>query len=641
MKIKSFSGIKKLINSMRMHLLEECIKNNFEILLFIIMICYKSIIFNKLINIGCGNLRMIASSLGAALFFAGLSVFFKRRTRAAVLLFLDLLLSIIMVADLVYFRYFDDVISAPVLRQVVLMDGALKSSIFSLFRLSDLYFVFDIIICIPLFAILFKRSTTAACSHIKVRAAEAALAMVVGISLVTSGFIAAGKLGGKKIFSFVFDRSFFVYNLGILNYHGFDLYTAAVDAFADGNAISDEEKNKIRDEIKTFTDMDKGDYLKGAAKGCNLIVIQAEAFQSMLINMKVNGNEVTPNMNRFIKRSVYFDSFFSQVGQGNTSDAEFLANVSYYPLPEGAVYFRNATNKYESLPWLLKEKGYKTIAMHAYKGSYWNRSSIYPVLGFDEFVNMDDFVFEERLGWGLSDKSFYRQSVERLKKLEEPFYAFMVSLSAHHPYSAFENYEEFDAGTYNHTFFGNYLKAQHYADQAFGVLFDALEKSGLMDNSIVVIYGDHAGIQRDKIKDINEFVAITSSNDLAWLEMKRVPLIIHFPKDREAGLRNLTGGQVDLFPTLANLFDLHPKYALGKDLFNTDYGYAVFRDGSVTDGKTIYVANSDKCFDIRSGNPVEADKHKDIIEMAIQQLYISDKVISNNLIAQYEKLNGK
>lgn len=72
---------------------------------------------------------------------------------------------------------------------------------------------------------------------------------------------------------------------------------------------------------------------KGAASGRNVIMLQLESFQNFLIGLEVDGQEITPNLNQLARQSLYFPNFYQQVGQGNTSDAEFVVNTSFYTPP--------------------------------------------------------------------------------------------------------------------------------------------------------------------------------------------------------------------------------------------------------------------------------------------------------------------
>src|SRR5690606_21645627 len=67
---------------------------------------------------------------------------------------------------------------------------------------------------------------------------------------------------------------------------------------------------------------------RGLAAGRNVIVVQLESLQNFLIGMELNGQEITPVLNRLAREHFYFPRFYQQVGQGSTSDAEFVMNTS-------------------------------------------------------------------------------------------------------------------------------------------------------------------------------------------------------------------------------------------------------------------------------------------------------------------------
>ena len=78
-----------------------------------------------------------------------------------------------------------------------------------------------------------------------------------------------------------------------------------------------------------------------------------------MVNKRIDGQEITPFLNSMIenKELFYFDNLYHQVGQGKTSDAEFIMDTALYPLSRGAVFFTHPENNYISMTGLLKEKG--------------------------------------------------------------------------------------------------------------------------------------------------------------------------------------------------------------------------------------------------------------------------------------------
>ncbi|OPZ90483.1 MAG: Lipoteichoic acid synthase 2 [Firmicutes bacterium ADurb.Bin419] len=372
---------------------------------------------------------------------------------------------------------------------------------------------------------------------------------------------------------------------------------------------------------------------QGIAKDKNLIIVQMEAMQQFVIGKEINGKEITPNLNKLIKESLYFNNIYYQVSGGNTSDAEFVTNNSLYPLSEGSVYHRYPENTYHSLSSIMKQKGYSTYALHAFDKTFWNREEMYKALQFDTFLSSEDYVMDDFAGWSgeaLSDKSFFRQSLEKIDT-SKPFYSFFITLSNHHPFNYFENFD-FDVGEFQGTYIGNYLKAANYADSCIGGFIDSLKTKGLYDNSLLVFYGDHSAVPKLEYESFMQFLGM-EYNDLDWAKLQRVPLIIHYPGQQNGELITTTGGQIDILPTVANLMDFDVPYALGTDLINTQKNYAVLRNGSVITDKYIYFNDVRELYDYKSGEQLNLDLYDEELQRIINELNISDIIISQNSFA--------
>ena len=179
------------------------------------------------------------------------------------------------------------------------------------------------------------------------------------------------------------------------------------------------------------------------------------------------------------------------MGVGTSSDSEFTFSTSLMPSTKGTVFVNYFDREYVSIPKLLKEKGYYTYSMHANTGEFWNRNLMHENLGYNKFYSKDSYVIDETIGLGLSDKSFFSQSVNIMKKEKEenssPFYSVLIMLSNHTPFSDLELMPEYkttidveiDNQTItreymNNTKLGDYIKSVHYADEAIGEFINEL-----------------------------------------------------------------------------------------------------------------------------------------------------------------------
>ena len=103
---------------------------------------------------------------------------------------------------------------------------------------------------------------------------------------------------------------------------------------------------------------------------------------------------------------------------GTTSDTEFTLATSLMPASSGTVAINYWDRDYTTMQKLLKQMGYYVFSMHGNNGSYWNRLNVHKSYGYDRFYNAStDFVVDESIGLGLSDKSMFRQAIPMIKEI--------------------------------------------------------------------------------------------------------------------------------------------------------------------------------------------------------------------------------
>lgn len=561
---------------------------------------------------------MLASSLSVLLIFSAIVFVLFRKYRCVAFLVLDFLITLLLISDTVYFRYYSNAVTVPVLYQVGLV-GPLGESIKNLIRITDLIYIFDFPILFAGIILSVKKGFNVI--SIKKRIILSILGLAVGITMFYSVWSNTNTLW------FPYDKNYVSRQLGIVYFHYYDVSSFLQNNVFVNKSLSSKEKSTVSNYFTAKNKVNVSNNFHGIAKNKNLIIVQLEAIQQFVINRKINGKEITPNLNKLVKESVYFDNFFYQVGEGNTADAEFLSNNSLYPAKEGAVYFRYPTNTYHALPQLLKQQGYNTFAFHAYTASFWNRSVMYKTIGFDRFFSAKDFKPGEIIGFGLNDTDFLKQSLSKTDKTK-PFYSFMVSLSSHFAFAPFEYYS-FDTGKYEHTELGNYIKAANYVDKSIGEFISELKKQGLYDTSILAFYGDHFMMPKAKSEQLREYLNLDSS-DQTWIKNEKVPFILHYPGVKNGVIDSTTGGEIDVLPTVANLLGIETPFAIGKDLLNTTNGYAVLRSGSVVTDKYVYVTEQKSAYDISSGKVLDKALYEKDLKGYLEQLDVSDIILKKN-----------
>ena len=233
----------------------------------------------------------------------------------------------------------------------------------------------------------------------------------------------------------------------------------------------------------------------GAYRGKNLIIIQVESLNTFVMQKKYEGHEITPNLNKLIGESWYFPNTYSETGVGNTADAEFVVNTSLYTPRIQAAPVQYATRTIPGLPRLLSAMGYDTWTIHPNTIAYWNRNQLYRAIGWDHYYDKPYFKGVDPIGeFGSSDEELVRRTLELVKANEAsqtPFYAQMITLSAHGPFDGIPESRrpvKTPADLSDSELMGKYISAQSYGDMAVGKFIDGLKASGAWDNSIVMVY---------------------------------------------------------------------------------------------------------------------------------------------------------
>lgn len=428
----------------------------------------------------------------------------------------------------------------------------------------------------------------------------------------------------------------------------------------------DEAAKEFREYFKDTKIPESNEYTK-LFEGKNVLVIHAESFQSFTMNLRFNGQDLTPNMNKIASEGIYFDNFYAEESTGTSSDSEFTFATSLMPASNGTVFMNYFNRDYTTIQKLLKEKGYYTFSMHGNSGSAWNRDIMYKYIGYDYFYSKKDYDIDEQIGLGLSDKSFFRQSVGKIEDINNNhnnWYGLLIMLTNHTPFSDIKNYSDYSVNLIENeeeieylegTKMGNYLKSVHYADEAIGQLMNDLDAKGLLDNTIVVIYGDHdaklkvAEFERlyyneniDKISiDLNK--KIDQIDDYTYELNRKVPFII-WSKDKIGTKYNKTNsktmGMIDVSPTLENMLGVYNAFALGHDMFSLkedEDNQIVFPTGNWMTNKLYYNISKKEQHPLMPGVSISDEYINNYNKRAEKLISLSNGIIDYDLIKKLKE----
>ena len=594
---------------------------------------------------------LIINPIATTLLLLSVGLYVRRKKPAYItMMVIYFIMTALLFSNAVYYREFTDFITINTMLGAGKVASGLGESAIKLFRPYDILYWIDFILLV--FALATKRIKM---DETPVRARMAFAFSTLAV-MIFSGNLFLAESDRPELLTRTFSRDYLVKYLGI-------------NAFTAYDGVQTYKTTQVRAQASA-TDMDevaeyvKGHYAKpndqyfGLAKGRNVIYIHLESTQQFLIDYKLkdeNGveHEVMPFINSlYHSNSTFsFSNFFHQVKAGKTSDSETLFENSLFGLNQGALFTQlGGKNTFEAAPNILKQtQGYTSAVFHGNSGTFWNRNETYKHLGYDYFFDASYYNVTEdnSFQYGLNDKPFFQQSVKYLEHLQQPFYTKFIAVSNHYPYSQLSGDETgFPLAQTKDETINSYFSTANYMDTAVHEFFDYLKQSGLYDNSIIILYGDHYGISNARNKELAQLLGkdrdTWSNFDNA--QVQRVPYMIHIPGMTQGKIIDTYGGQVDALPTLLHLLgvDTQNYIQLGQDLFSPDHKQLVaFRDGDfVTPNYTYY---GGVLYDNKTGEEItepseELKKQIDADKDAVSnQLSTSDKINNGDLLRFYTK----
>lgn len=433
------------------------------------------------------------------------------------------------------------------------------------------------------------------------------------------------------------DDIYSVQTKGVLNHYVNELCNLM---FSTEKKLDEDDKTEALEQISTNSNKIIDNEYTNLFKDKNLLLIQMESINNFLIGLEIEINgeyvEVTPNLNQLVNNNIYCDNYYTNVGIGNTSDAEFSTITGLYSTGYSYSVYRYTNNEFETLPKLFKEKGYDCYSFHANIEKFYNRDIVHKdVYGFDKFYGEESLIVNDDnlVNHWLGDEDFLKQAIDIMNSTDNPSFAFAITISNHTPFAVpvngtndrwFKNKENLLPNniklsknrSYNNTFKG-YLEYVSYADYSIGKAIEYLKELNIYEDTVIILYGDHgidSGIYEMFYEsgnmfrnNINPIITNNNSNQkLLELQMlSNVPLIISSPL-LEHKVISKTRNHVALSTTIANLFGLDKKVRLYSDcLSNDDYiaynpkSGIIFMDNIIIDSKSKkYVNKSNHSIDV-------------------------------------------
>ena len=666
-KIKS--GLKKIKDKITSFDYKRYIGTNKQFIAFVVSNVINACLLRFFTVHNYFAIKPFLADLAIVLILGSFVYLFKAKKQFTYLMVLSIIFNIICIVNSLYYTYYMSFASVSLIAVSLTVVDVGDAVIQNVLQIKDFLFLWQIVFMIAYHIHLKKKKYIEYAGSLENRKKRFTGTIICGVIVYALFFMTVTSVEFSRL-SKQWNREFLVTKFGVYTYQLNDLFKS-LDAKFNTLFGYDTAAKDFRDYYNENTIELKNNEYSNIFEGRNLIVIHAESIQNSAINQEFNGEKVAPFLNKIKDEGIYFSNFYSQASSGTSSDSEFTFATSLLPVTNGSVAVSYWNREYESLQHLLKDKGYNTLSFHANNGDFWNRNNLHKSLGYNTFYSKSSYSIDEEniIGLGLSDKEFFKQTVPILKKEYDEngkFMATLIMLSNHTPFDELEKYGEFDTDIkeekdgetisypyMEETKLGNYFKSVHYADSALEELFDELDEAGLLDNSVVVIYGDHdAKLPKSDYvrlynydKETNGVIDKEDENyypvDYYQYELNRsVPFII-WTKDKQYNKTvNTAMGMVDIMPTLSNMFGLNPRFALGNDVMSLDNNLVSFPNGNWLTNDIYYNSQKDEYKVINPDAIIDSDTISKNNEITSKKLQVSNEIILYDLIKnEKDKLN--
>ncbi|MGT2783871.1 LTA synthase family protein [Streptococcus merionis] len=590
--------------------------------------------------------------VATSLFFIGLALYIKN-TKAFYITswLLYILVFAWLFSNVIYYREFSDFITVNTMLASSSVSAGLGEAALKLFRFIDLVFFFDFF----LFGyLMFKKKISFDQRPFDKRSSFAVTALSV---MMFSVNLFLAEIDRPELLSRGFSNTYIVRALGpnaFLVYSANQTYSASQDRAG----ATEEDLIPVEAYVSENYAKPNSEYY-GIAKGRNVIYMHLESFQQFLIDYRLESDgqsyEVTPFLNSLYhsNETLAFSNFFNQVKAGKTSDSETLLDTGLFGLSQGSFMVTyGGTNTQAAAPNILSQlEGYSSAVFHGNAGSFWNRNQTYKQWGYDYFFDASYFskqTEENSFQYGLNDKIMFKDSIEYLEHLQQPFYTKFITVSNHYPYTTSLVGDEVGfplAKTEDETING-YFATANYLDSAVKAFFDYLKATGVYENSIIVLYGDHYGISNSRNPDL---APLLGKNSETWsgydnAMLQRVPYMVVIPGMTKGKIIDTYSGQVDALPTLLHLLGIDSsKYLqVGQDILSPDHNQVVALRTSGYFITPTYTSYGGRNYYTETGEEITVPDESTTAALqlardtAALQLKISDAIQTGDLLRFYK-----
>lgn len=359
----------------------------------------------------------------------------------------------------------------------------------------------------------------------------------------------------------------------------------------DWNSIIENESNetiKNMHEYFSVQEPTKKNEYTGMFKGKNVIVFVAEAFNEVAID-----ENITPTLYKMYQQGFQFENFYTPLFPVSTADGEYISDTSLIP-KENVWSISKISDNYMPYSYanVFEKLGYTSHAYHDHSSTYYDRDQYLKGMGYNSYLAIGTGL-EERMDcshWPNSDLDMINVTVDDYIN-DGKFLAYYMTVSGHLEYNIGGNY----IANKNWDLVKDlpysdkakcYMATQIELDRAVEQLINKLEETGRLDDTVIIISGDHYpyGLTLDELNELSDYEKDDN------FEKHRMPFLIWNSTMSEPVKVDKIGSSLDILPTVLNLFgiDYDSRLLMGKDLMSDSDGLVIFSNRSFITSRGRY-----------------------------------------------------
>ena len=230
----------------------------------------------------------------------------------------------------------------------------------------------------------------------------------------------------------------------------------------------------------------------------SIVIILVESFESFVLNLEIDGNEITPYLTNLSKEenTLYVPKIIPQVGVGRSIDAQLIINSGLLPSPYEIFCFDYAGNEFPSIANLMRDKLGTALSIDIISDmpSIYNQGVLSSSLGYNRLLSRGDFTTNPKSLIHVDDSIFFVQAKDKLSNelwpIATPTVIQIVSYSTHQPFKLPSTAAKMNFKTINKKL-SKYLNAIRRTDYALKNFIEYLKNRGDYNSMLIIITGDH------------------------------------------------------------------------------------------------------------------------------------------------------